>query len=238
MLQAAFAGESLEQALLRRTRGQPLAHVLGQVEFCKVTLSIGPGVFIPRPRAEMLLRAAVGWLGAASQARVLDLGCGCGSLAAALKQRLPGCEVHASDVDERSLEFARRNGDRWGFAVHNSDWLKSIPGRFSLILAYLPHVPEAALSTLDQDYLEAEGVAKVLGGTDGLDSLRALLPDLSLHGGLMTLLEAEQVELARGLAAPFGWGLKVLAADGCDRVILLIPNELPGNYFPALRDSK
>lgn len=215
-----------------REAGQPLAHVLGQVEFQELKLSIGPGVFVPRPRTDALLEAAITWLGADSQARVLDLGCGCGALAAVVKVRLPGCDVHASDVDDTALRFAGQNGQAYGFQVHRSDWLQSVPGRFDLVLAYLPHVPVAALPDLDQDYLRAEGAATVGGGADGLDPLRALLPDLAVHGAFLTLIEAAQVEIAQSLAAPFGWRLEVLASEGHDRVVLLV------RYFPVLRDSK
>lgn len=41
--------------------------------------------------------------------RVLDLGCGYGVVACAVKMRKPECEVLASDVNERSLKLTRMN---------------------------------------------------------------------------------------------------------------------------------
>ncbi|MBN9415432.1 MAG: methyltransferase [Candidatus Eremiobacteraeota bacterium] len=214
-MSSAFSHAELERALLRREAGEPLAHVLGRVEFCELSLEIGPGVFVPRPRTEALVEAAIAWL--KPDSRVLDVACGCGALAAAIKRALPGAEVHASDIDESALEFARRNGARYGFAVHRSDWLRSVPGRFDLVIAYLPHVPHAEEDSLDQDYLKAEGPSTVLGGADGLDPLRSILPHLSQHGGLMTLLEVGQIETARQLAGR----LQVLAGDEHDQIVLI-----------------
>lgn len=201
----------------QREAGQPLAHVLGQAEFCELALAIGPGVFVPRPRAECLVEVVV----SLNPTTVLDLGCGCGALAAAVKQRLPDGEVQASDYDELACQWARRNGERYGFQVHRSNWLKSLPEAFDAIVAYLPHVPTAALACLDEDYLRAEGASSVAGGADGLDPLRAIFPDL--RSPLVTLLSAEQLAGAKGVAQQFGYELEVAYADEEDRAVIFRP---------------
>lgn len=205
----------MEEAVRLREAGLPLPHVLGRVEFFGLQLAIGPGVFVPRPRTEALVKVAVQQI--EQGARVLDLGCGCGALAAALRYSRPDLEVHASDLEERALGYARRNGDLYGFDVHQSDWLNSVPGRFDWIVTYLPHVPRAKLEHLDRDCLEAEGEFTVLGGEDGLDPLREILPHLGAHGGLLTLLGVEQMETARRVAGR----CEVLAAEEHDRIVLI-----------------
>ncbi len=42
----------------RRAGGLPLEHVLGWAEFCGLRVAVDPGVFVPRPRTEFLLRQA------------------------------------------------------------------------------------------------------------------------------------------------------------------------------------
>jgi release factor glutamine methyltransferase len=170
---------------------------------------------VPRPRTEALAEVAVQQI--EPGARVLDLGCGCGALAAALRHSRPDLEVHASDLEDRALGYARRNGELYGFDVHKSDWLDNVPGRFDWIITYLPHVPRAELEHLDRDCLEAEGEFTVLGGEDGLDPLRAILPHLGAHGGLLTLLAVEQMETARRLTGR----CEVLAADEHDLIVLI-----------------
>ena len=49
--------------------------------------------------------------------RVLDLGCGTGSLVVALKRRVPGAEVVGLDPDPKALARARRKCERAGVAV-------------------------------------------------------------------------------------------------------------------------
>ncbi len=53
--------------------------------------------------------------------RILDFGCGTGTLACMLKRRYPEAEVYGLDVDPDVLGQAREKGDRAGLEVH---WLK------------------------------------------------------------------------------------------------------------------
>jgi release factor glutamine methyltransferase len=188
-----------------RGTGMPLEHALGVARFAGVEVELGPGVFVPRRRAEVLVDAAVA---ARPNARVaVDLGCGSGAIAAALATRLPTAEVHAADLDAHALTSARRNAARHGFAVHEGDWWTALPaslrGRIDLAVAYLPHVPTARLDEIPADYRTHEPDLAVAGGPDGLDPLRHVIAEmdrwLAPDGVLVTLVADEQLETAREL---------------------------------------
>jgi release factor glutamine methyltransferase len=189
-----------------RANGIPLEHALGVALFAGVEIEVGPGVFVPRTRAEILVDAAVT---ARPGARVVvDLGTGSGAIAAALATQLPGADVHAADLDPAALTFARRNAARYGFTVHEGDWWDALPrdlqGRVDLAVAYLPHVPKARLDEIPGDYRTHEPDLAVAGGPDGLDPLRAVLRDmdrwLGPDGVLVTLVAEEQLGTARALS--------------------------------------
>jgi release factor glutamine methyltransferase len=188
-----------------RANGIPLEHALGTARFSGIEVEVGPGVFVPRTRAEALVDSAVA---ARPDARVIvDLGTGSGAIAAALAARLPGAEVLAADLDPVALEYARRNAAGFGFAVYEGDWWDALPhdlrGRVDLAVAYLPHVPTARLADISGDYRTHEPDLSVAGGDDGLDPLRAVLRDLdewlAPDGILVTLVADEQLGIARGL---------------------------------------
>jgi release factor glutamine methyltransferase len=196
-----------DAAVAARANGIPLEHALGTALFAGVEVEVGPGVFVPRTRAEILVDAAVS---ARPDARVVvDLGTGSGALAAALATRLPRAEVHAADLDPAALACARRNGVRYRFAVHEGDWWDALPreleGRVDLAVAYLPHVPTSRLDQISGDYRTHEPDLSVAGGPDGLDPLRAVLRDLDTwlapDGMLVTLVAQEQLGTARALSA-------------------------------------
>jgi len=199
-----------------RRDGVPLEHVLGVARFAGVEVAVGPGVFVPRVRAEALVDEATR---VRPDARVIvDLGCGSGAIAAALANRLPGAEIHATDLDPAALAYARANGERHGFAVHRGDWWDGLPrdlrGRVDLAVAYLPHVPTARLDGIAGDYRAHEPLASVAGGADGLDPLRAVLKGaqdwLADDGVMITLVAGEQLDVARDLCG----GCKVLLVEG------------------------
>ncbi|MEO8529527.1 MAG: methyltransferase, partial [Pseudolysinimonas sp.] len=99
-----------------RASGIPLEHALGTALFAGIEVAVGPGVFVPRARAETLIEKAVTLR---PDARVVvDLGTGCGAIAAAVKSRLPEAVVYAADIDPLALTFATRNATRYGFTVH------------------------------------------------------------------------------------------------------------------------
>jgi release factor glutamine methyltransferase len=199
--------EAADAVVDARGNGVPLEHALGVALFAGVEVFVGPGVFVPRARAEVLVDEAVA---ARPDARVVvDLGTGSGAIAAALAVRLPLAVIHAADLDAHALTYARRNGERHGFAVHEGDWWDAFPpelrGTVDLAVAYLPHVPTARLDEIPEDYRAHEPDLAVAGGSDGLDPLRAVLAAmddwLSPDGVLVTLVAEEQLGTATALTA-------------------------------------
>jgi ubiquinone/menaquinone biosynthesis C-methylase UbiE len=68
---------------------------------------------LSRVRRTLLEQAALG-----SHGRVLDVGCGTGSLAVLIKQRHPAVDVVAFDPDERALAKGQRKARRAGILIH------------------------------------------------------------------------------------------------------------------------
>src|SRR5690606_27511656 len=149
----------------------------GVARFAGIDVEVGGGVFVPRARAEPLVEAAV--TAKPDAGVVVDLGCGSGAIAAAMRSRLPHAHVHGVDIDPVALGFAARNGRRHGFEVHLGDWWEALPrrlrGRVDLAVAYLPHVPNARLDGIPGDYRRHEPERTVAGGADGLDPFRAVI---------------------------------------------------------------
>ncbi len=203
-------------AVAERSAGRPLEQVVGWATFGPVRVALGPGVFVPRRRAEAILEPAVALKPAARV--VVDLGCGAGALAASLAVLLPAAEVHGVDLDETALGHARRTG---GFHVHHGSWWDGLPadlaGRVDLAVAYLPHVPSARLGEIHPDFRANEPDLAVDGGVDGLEPLRAVMAGaeawLAPDGVFVTLLAAEQVPD----------GLRVLARHDGDAVVATGP---------------
>lgn len=104
----------LENIMVRLLKNEPIQYVLGETEFCGLTLKVAPGVLIPRPETAEL----VAWIAEASEhdgQRVLDVGTGSGCIALSLAKM--GFVVEACDISDEALAIARDNAECLGLKV-------------------------------------------------------------------------------------------------------------------------
>jgi release factor glutamine methyltransferase len=206
-------GRDIESLVVRRERGEPLAHVLGWVGFGGLTVEVDPGVFVPRPQTVALADAAA----ALAPSIAVDLFAGAGAIASVLAARNPGARVVAGELDVH--ECLRANGRRYGFEAVTSDVDAGVPaeleGRVDVLTANVPYVPTSALQYVPHD---GEPVAALDGGEDGLDWTRRLFACarrwLRPGGTVLTEVARHQVDDAAAIAAQHGFRV----APPADRV--------------------
>ena len=180
----------------RRVAGEPLEHVLGWAEFCGLRIAVDPGVFVPRRRTELLVRAgrtrscgrATSWSTcAAAPARS----------ATALVAAVPGIELHAVDIDPAAVACARRNlGRRAGYEGDLYDPLPApLRGRVDVVVANAPYVPTDAIALMPPEARDHEPRVALDGGADGLDVQRrvaAAAPPWLAPGGSLLIETSER----------------------------------------------
>ena len=204
------AAETLEKAVQRRLRREPLAYILGHREFYGVDLTVGPGVMVPRPETEMLIeRAMLVCMERMERAGlvVADVGTGSGGIAVNLAMHLPGVRLYATDISADALEVARDNVDKFGLGQRitllKGDLLEPLPGRVDVIVANLPYIPSARLKDL-QPELAWEPRTALDGGADGMVVLRRLMGQaagkLAMDGVMLLEIDPGQGEPLRRMA--------------------------------------
>ncbi|MCS7161885.1 MAG: peptide chain release factor N(5)-glutamine methyltransferase [Bacteroidia bacterium] len=139
---------SWQRALQRLQNREPLAYILGQVEFAGLRLCLRPGVFIPRPETEEWALWTVKRLAPAPPQTILDIGTGSGALALLFARAFPAAQVYAVDRSPFACQTARANARRLGLNLHlacltfgQSPLPSSWPLRWDLILANPPYIP-------------------------------------------------------------------------------------------------
>src|SRR3954469_3910348 len=93
LLREARTADELETLVGRRGGGEPLERGVGWAEFAGLRIAVGPGVFVPRRRTEVLVEEAAAL--AAPGAVVVDLCCGSGALGVAVASAVGEVELHA-----------------------------------------------------------------------------------------------------------------------------------------------
>jgi release factor glutamine methyltransferase len=169
---AARTPAELESMVEQRVAGHPLEHVLGWVEFCGLRIAVGPGVFVPRRRTELLVRQAAELARSAGPSPVVvDLCCGSGAVGAALAAALDDVELHAVDIEPAAVACARANLGGTG-RVYEGDLYEPLPpslrGRVAVLVANTPYVPTESLRLLPPEARLHEPRLALDGGPDGL----------------------------------------------------------------------
>lgn len=206
---AAAVGAPAELARLvgRRAEGVPIELLVGHARFGDLRITVAPGVFVPRHRTEYLVDRAC------RRARpgdaVLDLGCGTGAVGALVAHRVGGVSLTAMDTDPAAVACARGNLPPSARVVRADSPAALAPERYAVIVANLPYVPSGRLAYLPREAREWEPVTALDGGSDGLDPLRRVAPDLVgrlLPGGWFLLeLADDQGDAARSILAAAGF---------------------------------
>ncbi len=172
---AASSAAELEAWTIRRETGEPLEQLVGWVEFCGLRLAVAPGVFVPRQRTALLVDEVVALVRPGDV--VVDLGCGVGAIAAAVRAAAPGAEVYAVDVDPAAVACARRNlpPDR----VLEGDLYDALPrrlrGEVDVVVANAPYVPTEAIALMPREARDHEHRLALDGGPDGLAVQRRVI---------------------------------------------------------------
>jgi release factor glutamine methyltransferase len=216
----AHAGDAVEVAagarfaalLARRQAGEPVAYLTGTRGFWTLGLAVSPATLIPRPETELLVELALARIPAGAAARIADLGTGSGAIALAIAKERPRAHVVATDASEPALEVARRNAAHNGIAnieFRQGDWLAPLAAEcFDLIASNPPYIADGD-PHLDEGDLRFEPPSALSSGSDGLDAIRRIVRDASLHlhaNGCLVLEHGwEQGGAVRALLADAGF---------------------------------
>lgn len=134
--------DAADALLERRRRREPLAYILGEWGFRRLTLRVDGRVLVPRPETEVVVERCLGLLRDVDRPAVLDVGTGSGAIALAIADELPGAAVTAIDVSGDALEVARANAVACGLDVvfELRDLREGLAGRYDLVVSNPPYV--------------------------------------------------------------------------------------------------
>lgn len=187
--------EPLRETVRKRTKGIPLQHLLGTVEFHGRVFKSDGRALIPRPETEQFVEQILDYWkprGAAPNS-IVDVGTGSGVIAITLALTWPEASVHAVDVSPDALSLAGENAQALGaerILFEQSDLFASVPpGSFDLIAANLPYIEAKDMEALSKEVRHDPALA-LAGGADGLDVIRRLVtsvPERIVPGGVVAL---------------------------------------------------
>ena len=216
--------DAYRDLVARRARHEPVAYILGEWGFRRLTLTVDRRALIPRPETEIVVERALAHLRGVEAPTVLDVGTGTGAIALAIADEHPGAKVTAIDVSPDALDLARENIARTGLPVEllRHDLRGGLPGGpYDLVVSNPPYVRPADLATLMPDVRDYEPHVALVG-TGATEAIaRAATAVLAPGGHLVLEVGDGQATKTAAMLDGFGYGAVVTTPDlaGRDRVV-------------------
>jgi release factor glutamine methyltransferase len=217
--------EQLAALVVRRAEREPLAYVLGEWGFRRLSLQVDRRVLVPRPETEVVVERCLERIAGLEAPAVLDVGTGSGAIALSIADEHPGARVCAVDSSSDALAVARDNVLRSGLErrveLAESDLLAAVTGSFDLVVSNPPYVSPSERSGLEPEVREFEPSVAVVG-FEVADRIAAEALSVLRHGAWIVL------ECGDGQAASLAARLRALGYDrvtvspdlaGVDRVV-------------------
>lgn len=235
----ALVGETLSQQQLdlidplasRRISREPLQHLTGIAHFRRLELSVGRGVFVPRPETEAVVQLAIDELNRLDGNPIaIDLGTGSGAIALAMATEVPHARVFAVEKSTEAFIFTRTNFERYESTGARlvlgdlADEFQELNGTANVVVSNPPYIPTSAVPR-DAEVRDFDPELALYGGEDGMSVMHlvsASAQRLLKYGGLLVVEHADsQGEQVRQLLLAQGWSEVTQHQDltGRDRAV-------------------
>jgi release factor glutamine methyltransferase len=196
-----------DRLVQRRVTGEPMAFILGWVDFLDFRLDLKAGAFVPRLTTEFLARQAIRRLRPRKKPVHVDLATGIGPVAIATARAVPMASVYGLDISRKALNQAKSNAARLGVRNVNflrSDMFAALPKRLrssvDVVTIHPPYVPRDEISDLPVEIKQFEPRHTLTDrSSDGLGLVRRVVDEGTewLRPGGWLLIEIVAAEFRR-----------------------------------------
>lgn len=173
----------------KRMQRIPVQYIIGEWDFCDLTLKMMPPVFIPRPETEELVNYVHEHFRGTKQhckpgQQFLEIGCGSGAISLSLLKKNPQWRCVAVDISPKACALTKMNADKYNLndritilehdINQNLELLEKL-SPFDFIVTNPPYISTGEMLSLQPEVSRFEDSRALLGGEDGLDVVKTIL---------------------------------------------------------------
>lgn len=162
-----------------RRNDKPIQYITNSANFYGIELFVNEDVLIPRFETEELVENTMKILNKNfTSPKILDLCCGSGAIAIALKTKLNSSDITMSDISPKALNVAKINKEKYNLEINTveSDLFANINEKYDCIISNPPYI---------KDDEEIEDIVKnnepglaLYGGKNGIDYYERILKNI------------------------------------------------------------
>lgn len=166
--------------ICRRSKGEPIAYILGTQSFWTLELLTTPSVLIPRPETELLVEAALAHINPNQALNILDIGTGSGAIALSIAQERTQTTVIATDISRPAIDLANQNKKRHQITnvfFSHAKWATGIKNEsIDIVVSNPPYIAHNN-PHLTQGDVRFEPTIALTSGATGFDDINAIIKD-------------------------------------------------------------
>ena len=172
----------------RIKQDEPVAYVIGFVDFlgCRIDLSQRP--LIPRPETEFWVEQVIADVKhrVFNKVRCLDMFAGSGCIGLGVLKNVPTATVDFVDSEDMAIEqitinCESNNIDPSRYRIIKSDIFENIKGTYDYILANPPYIAEGKKDEVEESVLVHEPHEALFGGSNGLILIETFLDQVKKY---------------------------------------------------------
>ncbi len=168
-----------KKLILERSKGKPIAYLLGKKNFWKYDFYVNENVLIPRPDTELIVHQVLKNYKNKNNIKFLEVGVGSGAISLSILKEKNGFFGTGVDISKDCLNICKKNAcklevnDRMKLFKSNIDNFNK--GKYDLIISNPPYIKKLDLKKLSKDIRNFEPQIALDGGLDGLSEIRKVI---------------------------------------------------------------
>ena len=212
---------SFIELIKQRSKGKPIAYLVGKKDFWKFQFQLDENVLIPRPDTELVIEEFLKITKFKSGLKILDIGVGSGCLLLSILKEKKDFYGTGIDKSKKCINITTLNAFNLGLLnrikIIKSDVDNFNCGKYDVIISNPPYINKLKLKYLEKDVVDFEPILALDGGLDGISEIRKVINKSSelikKNGKLILEIGFDQKEKIKKLLTKKGFYINKIIKD-------------------------